>query len=353
MNEAIIAPAGDSMGAVAVGLAGSPFFGEICDWGISAIRAAQGAGNPALETIARAFTIIGEPVAYVLYLIVFLWCVDERRGLRLGIGLLVSNGVNAAVKQTLQIPRPFIREPGINLIPETGYSFPSGHSQNSAAFWPVLASFAGRRSLRWAIAALPILIGISRVYLGVHYPTDVLAGWLLGYAVSAVSVLAVPRVSRAFSDRFPGGITPRARRWALILPTVAAVYLVNEFSSGDGTAGGLLLGFAVGAILLDEANRAAARTEAANGDAQPGEARPGAGGSFSASSGTLAQKALRAAVGFAGLILIYVVLKRAFPAPGSAQYGLFRFVRYALIGLWGSWGAPMTFVRLGLSGNGR
>lgn len=329
MNEAILTPAGD----LARDVATSPTFQAVCDWGISTIRALQGAGNPALEVLARTLTLIGEPFAYVLYMIVFLWCIDERRGIKLGIGLLVSNGINLAVKQSLRIPRPFVREPGINLIPETGYSLPSGHSQNSAAFWPVIASFTARRPLTWALAALPLLIGMSRIYLGVHYPVDVLAGWLLGYAISAASVLAVPRVSRLLEAAFPGGLSPRARRWAFLLPTAGAVYLVNTFSGGDSQAGGLLLGFAVGAILLDEANRA--------------------GNGFSAASGTLAQKALRAIIGLAGLVLIYLGLKVLFPGPGNAQHELFRFLRFTLVGFWGSFGAPMAFVKLGLSGTGR
>lgn len=361
MNEALFTQAADSTGTLSGALADSPLFGEICDWGLSVIRAVQGTGNPILEAAARILSLVGDPLAYVLYMIVILWCVDERRGTRLGICLLASNGINHAVKQTLRVPRPFTREPGINLIAETGYSMPSGHSQNSAAFWPSLASYVGRRPLRLLLAFLPVIIGMSRVYLGVHYPTDVLAGWILGYSVSAVNVFLFPRAAKSLtgvlSRAFPNGVPTRARRWALILPTAAFVYLVNGFSSGDGSAGGLFLGFTVGAILLDEANRTSGQTSRERAtvtvDTPAADERPDARGAFCAASGTLAQKALRAVLGLAGLVLIYVVLKGAFPGPDSAQYGVFRFVRYALIGLWGSWGAPTVFVRLGLSGNGR
>ena len=163
MTEAVITQAAVSTGTLSGSLANSPLFGEICDWGIAAIHVVRGAGNPILETAARALSIVGDPVAYVLYMIVILWCVDERRGTRLGICLLVSNGINHAMKQTLRVPRPFTREPGINLIAETGYSLPSGHSQNSAAFWPSLGAYIGRRPLRLLLAVLPLLIGSEPV----------------------------------------------------------------------------------------------------------------------------------------------------------------------------------------------
>ena len=75
-----------------------------------------------------------------------------------------------------------------------GYAFPSGHSATAVALYGALALIVARhgdaRARRAAIAAavaLSVLVGVTRVYLGVHYPTDVLAGWLLGGAVLAVA----------------------------------------------------------------------------------------------------------------------------------------------------------------------
>lgn len=70
----------------------------------------------------------------------------------------------------------------LGVLFETGYSFPSGHATVGMAFWLTLGLC--RRDLLPACAAVPILIGVSRVVLGVHFPTDVLGGWALGAAVA-------------------------------------------------------------------------------------------------------------------------------------------------------------------------
>ena len=98
----------------------------------------------------------------------------------IGAGLLIQ-----VIKVTFQRARPDVFEP---LLHETGWSFPSGHSVIAVVVYGLLGYFALRLShMRWvrfaigaATVALVLAIGVSRVYVGVHYPTDVLAGWSLG-----------------------------------------------------------------------------------------------------------------------------------------------------------------------------
>ena len=125
-----------------------PFTG-VFDWGITVIETLQRILPAFLEPVFIFFTFLGEPVSYLIIIAVWFWCIDERHAGRCGIILFVSAGINTAVKETLAIPRPFLRKPGLNRIAETGFSTPSGHSQNSAAFWPVfLKPVANRKKDR-------------------------------------------------------------------------------------------------------------------------------------------------------------------------------------------------------------
>lgn len=340
--------------SAAVAAAGTPAFEPVWAWGLAVIRAFQSAGNPALTLIARFFTLVGEPAVYVLILPVVFWCVDEKRGFKLGIVTMLSNGINVAIKETLRVPRPFTRDPSIQMIAEKGFSTPSGHSQNSAAFFPVLlcgkASPHGEpkpkgRAFRIAAAvALPICIGVSRVYLGVHYPTDVLFGWTLGALISTSALFIIPATVRSLAQVAPvravvdsykryreeGG---RSLRTFKIAAAAIPAFVLNAASRGDSSMGGMLFGFATGYILLTDGGKEDSTESAA----------------FSASSGSLAKKTARLVTGLAILALVFMGLKMALPGEGSEWYSLCRFVRYGLTGFWASWGAPKFFLKIGLA----
>ena len=140
-----------------------------------------------------------------------LWLLWQRRPVDaavVAIGLLAATLFNDAVKDLVARPRP----PGPPLAPAVGHSFPSGHTLNGTATCGLVALSACRSRLaptarRVAVAvlvAIPFLVGLSRIALGVHYPSDVLGGWLAGLAVismiAAVTRLAttvVPRAARS------------------------------------------------------------------------------------------------------------------------------------------------------------
>ncbi len=94
------------------------------------------------------------------------------------------------LKSSLVRERPFIRHPGINLAmpPLDRYSFPSGHTMHAVSFaWQAVAHYP---ALSWVLVPVTALIALSRVVLGLHYPTDVLAGAAIG-ALLACSGLAL------------------------------------------------------------------------------------------------------------------------------------------------------------------
>lgn len=140
--------------------------------------------NPIMTIIAKAITTIGSA-----YVIIPIWIISiivfrkrkEVKYIFVNLGLIFI--VNQLLKMIIARPRP----EGYRIVEESGYSFPSGHSMVSMAFYGLFAYLIYKnvknKYLKWtAITALTImiaLIGLSRIYLGVHYASDVIAGFCI------------------------------------------------------------------------------------------------------------------------------------------------------------------------------
>lgn len=162
---------------------------------LSIIRAIQSIANPVLDLFFTAVTILAEQNTVVIVIAVLFWCVDKRRGERMGfcvfLALLLGNGL----KNVFLFPRP-IGEVGIRTLraeTATGYSFPSGHSVTAGAVYTSVYRFANRRAVRVFCAAVIPLVMFSRLYLGVHYPKDVLVGAALGVGCAFVGLWLTER----------------------------------------------------------------------------------------------------------------------------------------------------------------
>jgi len=118
------------------------------------------------------------------------------------------------VKEVISRPRP----PGEALTPWLGFSFPSGHTLNSTVTYGLLAVVAwrsllpilARRSLVAVGVAMPFLVGLSRIALGVHYPSDVLAGWFGGIAFVALGACLIRVMGAMERDGSPVADAPTA-----------------------------------------------------------------------------------------------------------------------------------------------
>ncbi|MDR2054139.1 MAG: phosphatase PAP2 family protein [Treponema sp.] len=325
--------------------ADTPFLYDIYWWGVGLIKGIQAIENPALTAVMRGLTALGTEMFYIPVILFIFWCVDEKQGLRLTILILFSAWINGFFKSLLKQPRPYNLDPSVMRAFEPSYGIPSGHTQQSLVFWgaslrqaltrgesrrsgprvPVFAILAG-----FFIAVIPF----TRLYLGVHFPTDILAGWVLGGIILAVSFV--------FGDRIASLLAAGGTRSQLII--AAAIALLMNASGADRNLGGMFLGVCGGYSLMRKYVPFAAL----------GPVRGRKPGAFIL--------AARYVLGLAGAGAIYLGLRRLLPGEASflaeipawgaasPYYELGRFLRYGLLGLWVSVGAPWLFLRLGLSG---
>lgn len=143
--------------------------------------------NDMLTIIFKAMTNLGG--AYCLIIIAILCAIfikNKKIAFAIPINLILSTMLNLVLKNIVERPRPI----GYRLIDETGYSFPSGHSMISSAFYGLIIYFIWKNvknaKLKYIscilLALLILLIGISRIYLGVHYASDVIGGFTISIA---------------------------------------------------------------------------------------------------------------------------------------------------------------------------
>lgn len=136
---------------------------------------------PWLDAVVSVLTELGGETVFLVAALVTLWCVDKRRGYYLLSVCFLGTLVNQFLKITCRVPRPWVRDPNFTIVEAaraeaTGYSFPSGHSTNSVGTYGVIATESRNIWVRTVSIALCVLIPLTRLYLGVHTPADVLVG---------------------------------------------------------------------------------------------------------------------------------------------------------------------------------
>lgn len=269
------------------------------------LRWLQGMAHPFWDNFFLCVTILGEPLLPVLILSVVCWLRDDEAGEYLGFSLLSSLLLNNAVKNIFRLPRP-IGEEGIRSLrvkTATGWSFPSGHTQTVSTLGFSLGAWYRRKWIWYAAAALSLLVGFSRMYLGVHYPKDVLAGLAFGTALPFLCRFLFQKVRR---------------RWVLYGAILFAALPLVLFR-GDGDLYdmfGLFAGFWAGTGFLRRC------------------------GGIPAVPASRGRRLLRWCFGMAVLAAAFLFLKWLFPA-----HPFFHALRYGLLAFLAFGGCPRLFAK--------
>ncbi len=290
---------------------------SMLDWGIQVILWFQ-QFSPALDLPFKALTFLGDETFYLIFMPLFYWCIDRHSGARLFILLLFSYYINAIAKVMADQPRPFHYDQRVRAVVHAGGGgMPSGHTQNAVVIWGFLAARSGK-TIAWLTAGfLMIGIPLSRVYLGVHFPTDLFGGYLLGGLILVLFLWLSPRAEL--------WLAKKSFAWQLGISFFGPLILILLNPTGNKdilSMTSVLSGICVGFVLE----------------------RRFVG--FSCES-IWWKRVIRYLLGVAVLFSLWGGLKVAFS--GLEPAALFRFIRYALVGLWAGMGAPWMFVWLRLA----
>jgi len=296
-------------------------------WGLDFIRTVQTVSFPALTLVMRIITAMGSYVILLPALLVLYWCVDEKKGLRLFLMFNISLWINMSLKYFFDQPRPFFEgyDPSVGIIYERMGGLPSGHAQNTLVVFFIFASWVKKNWVYIFTAALCFLIGFSRIYLGVHFPTDIIAGWIIGGIILCGYFLLNARIRTLLGN---GGFR------AKVIASAALSFVMILYLPGKELlmSGGIVLGLGTGYCINKKY----------------------IGFSTSASFGKDGIKKylslfVRLLLGIICFVLIFLAGIKLIPQ-NSANYNLYGFILAALGGFWVSAASPWLFVKLKLAG---
>ncbi len=273
---------------------------------LSILQAIQSISNPFFDILFEIITMAGEQLVVIMIFCAIYWLYDKELGHYMGFTIATSLLFNTMLKAIFNLPRP-IGKPGIrSLRTETaiGSSFPSGHSQNAASTYFAPALWIRKRWLWITSTVIMSLVGLSRLYLGVHYPKDVVVGLVLGVLCAVLCKVFYNRIKNF--------------NFAIFALNVVAVLMVIFSPTEDiikvaGLAFGMLVGFP-----LEQ------RFIAFNTDL------------------TWRKKTYRYVVGIIIVVACYIIPKLLVPYDIPIVW----YIRYALVTLSISVFAPFTFTKL-------
>lgn len=221
------------------------------------LRLLEGLRTPALTAFFSAITYMGDELVFMVLAITVFWCVSKRQGYYIFAVGLGGTVVNQWLKLAFRVPRPWVLDPGFTIVESaragaSGYSFPSGHTQNIVGTLGCIALSNRQRWLRAVCAVFIVLVPFSRMYLGVHTPLDVGVGALC----AAVLALALYPFFRDDDDLrrtvvpVLGALLALSLAYALWVSLRAFPADVDADNLADGTKNAwTLLGCALGLLV--------------------------------------------------------------------------------------------------------
>ncbi len=181
---------------------------------------------------------------FFFFLIPFIWfIVSSKWGVRILYLAFTNALINFLLKQTFRVPRPSDIDPNLALVNVSGFSFPSGAAQYSMLFACVLMFYHRKPFSKILGVSFILLMGFSRLYLGVHYPIDILGGWIVGFLIFLIFKNNILKIERKISS------SPRPYLMSLIV--ITAIINILIFSKNILLISSMLL-FATAGIYLSK-----------------------------------------------------------------------------------------------------
>ncbi len=134
--------------------------------------------NPICDAFFSLITMLGEETAFMAVAIIVFWCFSKFQGYFLLITGFIGTVINQFLKMIFRVPRPWVKDSNFTIVESakeqaSGYSFPSGHTQSSVTLFGGVARANKNKTLKFIMIAICVLVPLSRMYLGVHTPLDV------------------------------------------------------------------------------------------------------------------------------------------------------------------------------------
>ena len=214
-------------------------------WEVALMEWLQSVLGSAGASIMSFFSMLGEELIMIGILGFLYWSLNKEAGIQVGTSLIMNVTWNPMIKNVALRRRPYFDNPGVKClkpvdadadiydIAKQGYSFPSGHSSNSATVYGSIARFFKEKWLTTVCLIVIALVGISRFCVGVHYPTDVLCGWALG----AIIVFLVPWLRKKIKSDW-------AFYGLLLLTVIPGIFYCKTTDYFTGL--GMMIGFFLG-----------------------------------------------------------------------------------------------------------
>lgn len=259
-----------------------------------------------LTLLMTTITIMAESLFIVAILAGLYWCVDKIKSKRLAWFVLFNFVGNGMIKNLIQMPRPFdlgVVKP-IRAETATSFSFPSGHTQTATSFWSGAMLVLRTKGMYVMGSCIILLTALSRVYLGVHWPMDVLGGVFFGVIFTLLA-------NKLLGDK--GEIRPAH---VIGVSIVVLLVMISKVDADLYKGAAALWGMTCGAYIEQKYIQ------------------------FEAVQNWRIQLK-KILIGFGGLVLIYLILSKVLPA-----VKIVKMIKYALLLLWITAGAPFIFKKL-------
>ena len=212
----------------------------------------EGIRTPVGDAFFLFCTLGGEEMMLFGLISVIYWCVNKNLAYRMTFAYLPSGLAVNTLKITFRIPRPWVRDPSLTIVEKarksaTGYSFPSGHTQNATALFGTLSCVSAKKWQKLLFFLVIPLVMLSRTYLGVHTPADVLVSFAVSILITFGVNLLADKITMTQKKRL------LIASVLMIVAIAITVYTVLLFSNGtisEEDAANSMKGYGAGVAFL-------------------------------------------------------------------------------------------------------